>query len=47
MNARKAITDLRETVEQLEKQGTTVWRSSYFGHINRLLSCRFTLESVG
>ena len=24
-----------------------VWWSSYFGHIDRLLSCRFTLESVG
>jgi hypothetical protein len=24
-----------------------LWWSSYFGHINRLLSCRFTLESVG
>ena len=24
-----------------------VWWSSYFGHINRLLNCRFTLESVG
>ena len=24
-----------------------VWWSSYFGHINRWLSCRLTLESVG
>jgi hypothetical protein len=24
-----------------------VWWSSFFGHINRLLFCRFTLESVG
>jgi len=24
-----------------------VWWSSFFGHINRLLSCRFLLESIG
>ena len=24
-----------------------LWWSSFFGHINRLLFCRFTLESVG
>ena len=24
-----------------------VWWSSYFGHINRVVNCRFTLESVG
>ena len=24
-----------------------VWWSSYFGHINRMLSCRFTLKGVG
>ena len=24
-----------------------VWWSSYFGHINRMLNCRFMLESIG
>ena len=28
-------------------QALDLWWSSYFGHMNRLLSCRFTLKSVG
>ena len=24
-----------------------MWWSSYFGHINRMLNCRFMLESIG
>ena len=38
---------------QIELQGHegfdvfTLWWSSYFGHINRMLNCRFMLESIG
>ena len=31
----------------IKVKGAWMWRSSYFVHINRLLFCRFTLESVG
>ena len=37
--------EVRAYTRQIEVGG--VWWSSYFGHIDRLLSCRFTLESVG
>ena len=29
------------------KETAELWWSSYFGHLNRVLSCRFTLEGVG
>ena len=33
--------------KEVNGPGVPVWWSSYLGHINRLLNCRFTLESVG
>ena len=37
--------NLGDWKDRADSQG--LWWSSYFGHINRVLNCRFTLESVG
>ena len=33
--------------DRLVWPSSRVWWSSYFGHINRMLNCRFMLESIG
>ena len=44
---RKTIRTYAKRIEGLKANSPGVWWSSFFGHSNRLLFCRFTLEGVG